>query len=128
MQQTGLAAAGLFLPSALPALTPSHNMAPKEMLVYFGTYTTGESKSKGIYLHRMNMTSGALRPVATAEGITSPSFLATDRQRRYLYAVNEVMEFKGKPGGAISAFAMMPKPATKSRSTSSRRRAGRRAT
>jgi hypothetical protein len=43
---TGLAAAGLFLPSALPALTPSHNMAPKEMLVYFGTYTTGKARVK----------------------------------------------------------------------------------
>ncbi len=106
MQQAGLAAAGLFLPAALPALTPSNPMAPKEMLVYFGTYTTGDSKSKGIYLHRMDMTSGALRPVATTEGTTSPSFLATDRQRRYLYAVNEVMNFQGKPGGAVSAFAI----------------------
>jgi 6-phosphogluconolactonase len=93
LQRTGLAAAaGLFLPSLATA-----QAAPKEMLVYFGTYTTGESKSKGIYLYRMDMTTGALRPVATTEGLANPSFLATDRQRRYLYAVNEVMEFGGKP-------------------------------
>ena len=79
------------------------------MLVYFGTYTNATPKSKGIYLHRLDMTTGALRPVAATEGITNPSFLATDRQRRYLYAVNEVMDFEGKPGGAISAFSVDPK-------------------
>jgi 6-phosphogluconolactonase len=105
LQQTGLAAAAsLFLPSALPALATAQ-AAPKEMLVYFGTYTK-DSKSKGIYLYRMDMTTGALRPVATTEGLINPSFLATDRQRRYLYAVNEVMDFGGKPGGAISAFSV----------------------
>jgi len=110
LQQTGLAAAGLFLPTAAPALTPSP-MAPKEMLVYFGTYTNAEPKSKGIYLHRLDLTTGALRPVAATEGVTNPSFLATDRQRRYLYAVNEVMDFEGKPGGGISAFSIDAKTA-----------------
>jgi 6-phosphogluconolactonase len=102
MQQTGLAAAGLFVPSVLSTAETSQ-AAPKEMLVYLGTYTK-DTKSKGIYLYRMNMTTGALRPVGFTEGLANPSFLATDRQRRYLYAVNEMMDFNGKPGGAISAF------------------------
>lgn len=104
MQQTGLAAAGLFLPSALPTLATSGS-APREMLVYLGTYTK-DSQSKGIYQYRLDLTTGALRPVATTEGLANPSFLATDRQRRYLYAVNEMMDFEGKPGGAVSAFAV----------------------
>ena len=106
LQRTGLAAAaGLILPSALPSLATSL-AAPKEMLVYFGTYTNAESKSKGIYQYRMDMATGALRPATITEGINNPSFLATDRQRRYLYAVNEVMDFEGKPSGAISAFSI----------------------
>ena len=33
-----------------------------------------------------------------------PSFLAIHPSREYLYAVNEIGQFEGKPGGAISAF------------------------
>ncbi|MGH9883474.1 MAG: lactonase family protein, partial [Pyrinomonadaceae bacterium] len=36
----------------------------------------------------------------------NPSFLTIDGSRQYLYAVNEVGEFSGKPGGAVSAFAI----------------------
>ncbi len=104
MQQAGLAAAGLFVPSALSALETS-GAAPQEMLVYLGTYTK-DTQSKGIYQYRLDLTSGALRPAGFTEGLPNPSFLATDRQRRYLYAANEMMDFEGKPGGAISAFSV----------------------
>ncbi len=107
LRMSGLAATtGLFLPCPVPALA-SHNAPPREMLVYFGTYTSG--KSKGIYLYRMDLETGALRQVATTEGVNNPSFLATDPQRRYLYAVNEITDFGGKASGAISAFAIDPK-------------------
>lgn len=107
LQASGLASAGFFLPAGSPAVTPLHPAAPKEMLVYFGTYTNG--KSKGIYLYQMDMGTGALRHVATTEGVTNPSFLATDRQRRHLYAVNEVTDFGGAASGAVSAFSVDPK-------------------
>lgn len=77
---------------------------PQELLVYVGTYTTG--KSEGIYLYRMNLSSGELTHVTTTRGVVNPSFLTLDPQRRYLYAVNEVTDFGGKPGGAVSAFAI----------------------
>jgi 6-phosphogluconolactonase len=77
----------------------------RELNLYVGTYTTGK-KSEGIYLYRLNMISGALSYVRTAKGVVDPSFLAVDRSRRFLYAVNEVTEFGGKPGGAVSAFSI----------------------
>src|SRR5882762_1439573 len=75
-----------------------------ELLVYVGTYTTG--KSEGIYLFRLNLSSGELRHVATTRGVVNPSFLALAPSRQYLYAVNEVGEFAGKKSGAVSAFAV----------------------
>ena len=76
----------------------------RELNVYIGTYTSG--RSEGIYIYRMNLSSGELKYFSTVKGVANPSFLAIDRSRRYLYAVNEVAEFAGKPGGAVSAFSI----------------------
>ena len=39
-----------------------------EMLVYVGTYTSGKSKSEGIYIYRMNATTGELKRQGVASG------------------------------------------------------------
>jgi 6-phosphogluconolactonase len=36
----------------------------------------------------------------------NPSFLTIDRSRRFLYAVNEIGDFLGKPSGGVSAYAI----------------------
>ncbi len=98
----GLGTLGLALPEfAFPYVGAPR---PGELLVYVGTYTTG--KSEGIYLLRLNLTSGELKHVSTTKGVKDPSFLAIAPSRRYLYAVNEVEEFAGKKSGAVSAFAV----------------------
>ena len=68
--------------------------------LYVGTYTSG--KSEGIYGYQIDA-SGKLTRVNSIKSI-NPSFLAIDRTKRYLYAVNEVGEYAGKPGGAVSAY------------------------
>ena len=73
----------------------------RELTLYIGTYTS--NKSEGIYVYRMNRASGELKRFSSTQSV-NPSFLAIDRNRRYLYAVNEVNEFGGKPGGAVTAF------------------------
>jgi 6-phosphogluconolactonase len=75
-----------------------------ELFVYVGTYTSG--KSEGIYLYRLDLSSGELKHVATTKGVKDPSYLALSPNRRYLYAVNELEEFAGKKSGAVSAFAV----------------------
>ena len=94
----GLGTLGLVLPKL------ALGKGAGELLVYVGTYTSG--KSEGIYLYRLNLTSGELQHVATTKGVKDPSYLALARSRRYLYAVNEVEEFAGKQSGAVSAFAV----------------------
>ncbi|HUB14578.1 MAG TPA: lactonase family protein [Acetobacteraceae bacterium] len=87
------------------------------VLVYVGTYTetilfgTGMSlqgKGEGIYVLRLDPETGALDAVATATGIANPSFLAFDATQRFLYAVNELKSYQGRPSGSVSAFAVDP--------------------
>jgi 6-phosphogluconolactonase len=76
----------------------------QDFILYVGTYTRG--KSEGIYLYRMNSSSGELKPISIAKGVSNPSYLAIDAQRKFLFSVNEVSEFSGKKTGAVTAFAI----------------------
>lgn len=84
--------------------------ASDETLVYVGTYTGRESK--GIYFFRLQTNniagsqSVALEPLGLAAETPSPSFLAVDPARRLVFAVNEVDELNGQPGGGVSAFSV----------------------
>lgn len=78
-----------------------------ERTLFIGTYT--KEKSEGIYRGRFHLTSGSLRVGSAVQGIVNPSFLAIDRSRGRLFAVNETSQFEGKPGGSVSAFSIDPK-------------------
>ena len=100
-----------FLVAAIAVLTVAafgqgcrSSSAGGDMLVYFGTYT-GE-KSKGVYVSRLDLASGALTPPELAGETVSPGFLAVHPSQNFLYAANEVSEFQGKASGSVSAFAI----------------------
>jgi 6-phosphogluconolactonase len=80
LRQVGSGTFGLALSGTLQARP--YYREPQELLVYVGTYTTG--KSEGIYLYRMNLSSGELKHVTTTAGVVNPSFLTLDPRRRYL--------------------------------------------
>jgi 6-phosphogluconolactonase len=74
-------------------------------LLYVGTYTqTG--RADGIYLVRMDRSSGKLRQVGSVNAGANPSFLAIHPNGHVLYAVNEIEKYNGKTSGAVSAFAI----------------------
>src|SRR5207245_3048921 len=73
-------------------------------LVYVGTYTG--PTSKGIYAYRFNAVTGKSTSLGLVAETTSPSFLAIDRTRRFLYAVNEISDYQGQKSGSVSAFAI----------------------
>ena len=107
LRLAGLGALGLLLPELRFANEWARALGAEragELLVYVGTYTAG--KSEGIYLYRLNLSSGELKHVATTRGVVNPSFLALAPSRRYLYAVNEIQEFAGRKSGAVSSFAV----------------------
>jgi len=80
---------------------------PRELWVYVGTYTDGPSK--GIYRLEMDLASGKLTGPSLAGKVVNPSFLAIHPSERFLYAVDEIRDFRGTTRGAISAFAIDPK-------------------
>jgi len=81
----------------------------KDMLLYVGTYTSGPSKSEGIYLYRFDGRNGRITPHKVVKGVEEPSFLAIDRRQKFLYAVNETLDYQGQKSGAVSAFAIDPR-------------------
>jgi 6-phosphogluconolactonase len=72
--------------------------------MFVGTYTGPESK--GIYAFRFDPASGKAVSLGLAGESTNPSFLAIDPKQRFLYAVNEVSDYKGEKSGGVSAFAI----------------------
>jgi len=75
-------------------------------LFYVGTYTEEGSKSKGIYAYRFDAESGQIAPLGLAAETTNPSFVALHPNGKYLYAVNEVGNYKGPNSGGVSAFSL----------------------
>src|SRR5918996_1116919 len=82
----------------------------KSTLVYIGTRTS--DKGKGIYLFRLQSAGTevfqnvTLVPLGLAAETANPTFFETDAKRRLLFTVNELDQFEGKPGGAVSAYAI----------------------
>jgi 6-phosphogluconolactonase len=78
----------------------------QKYLMYVGTYTGEGSKSKGIYAYRFDTDNAELTSLGLAAETINPSFLAVDPSHRFLYAVNEVGNYKGEKSGGVSAFAI----------------------
>src|ERR1700722_11633888 len=99
----------LFPALMLLTLVPSAAAAPashKSYFMYVGTYTAEGSTSKGIYVYRFDPAGGGLTALGLAAPTTNPSFLAVHPNHRFLYAVNEIGNYKGQKSGAVSAFAI----------------------
>jgi len=75
--------------------------------LFVGTYTDVDGKdsgSKGIYSYRFDESSGKLSSLGVAAETTNPSFLAVAPGGKFLYAVNEVHDYKGTASGGVTAF------------------------
>src|SRR5882724_5290276 len=101
----------LLVLASLSFLTPityaQRPNANHSYLIYVGTYT-GPS-SKGIYGFRFDPYSGKSTSLGLVAESANPSFLAIDPTQHYLYAANELGDYKGEKTGGISAFAIDPK-------------------
>ena len=98
MKAGGIGLLGAFASRATAWSTQNHSFT-----MYVGTYTSGPSE--GIYGYYTYPMRGPLTRFTSSKSV-NPSFLAIDKSKKYLYAVNEVGEYAGKPGGGVSAFAI----------------------
>ncbi len=78
-------------------------MTTPTTFLYAGTYTV--QGANGIYVYRVE-NNGELTRLFEAPGLPNPTFLAIHPSKRFLYAVNEIGEYEGKPAGAVSAFSI----------------------
>lgn len=74
--------------------TQSDTKMAKTYAAFIGTYTKKEGhvdgKGEGIYLYRLDSTSGYLDKAGVQEDIINPSFLTLSADGKYLYAVEEI--------------------------------------
>src|SRR5207237_4435666 len=69
---------------------------------YISTYS---DKGVGIYIHRMDPSTGVLTLLSTVTD-TNPSSIAIDPSGKYLYAVNEISNFMGTRTGSVTAYSI----------------------
>ena len=97
---------GVALVGVAPAWAQSEPATPDASVydLLVGTYTSGTSR--GIYVYRFDASDGRLTPVSSIQTV-NPSYLVVSRDRRYVYAVNELPGDNGPASerGGISAFA-----------------------
>jgi 6-phosphogluconolactonase len=84
------------------AMTAASGDGVYDLLV--GTYT-GSGKSEGIYVYRFDTNTGDIKPLASAKTV-NPSYLVVSKDRKHVYAVNELPGDNGPASqrGGISAF------------------------
>lgn len=89
---------------SLTTISVAKDSPKSKYLLFVGTYT--EKESKGIYAYRFDAASAESTPLGVAAETANPSFLAIDPTGKFLYAVNEVQNYKGTSSGAVTAFAI----------------------
>lgn len=94
---------GLSLSLSLLPTIPAHAESSR-YLVYVSS--DGDKGSQNIYAYRFNAKTGQLAELGVAAQSTDPSFLTTDPNGHFLYAVNAIDNYEGKISGAISSFAI----------------------
>lgn len=92
--------------SIVLAAGPAPAQPQGKYLFYVGTYTEDGSTSKGIYAYRFDPATGQATPLGLAAETTNPSFVALHPNGRFLYAVNELQNYKGPNSGGVSAFSI----------------------
>lgn len=77
-----------------------------QYLFFVGTYTQDKSTSKGIYSYRYDPTTHDITELGLAAETSNPSFVTLHPNGRFLYAVNELGDYKGPNSGGVSAFSV----------------------
>jgi 6-phosphogluconolactonase len=104
----GAAALAVSRGLAFSALSQASDAAPERVLAYVGTYTGlpgPGGNGHGIEVFEADLRTGELSHRMVAAQTRNPSWIAIHPSKKYLYAVNEIADFKGG-SGSVSAFAV----------------------
>ena len=87
--------------TAIISLLVLSTVYAESLPVYFGTYTSGDNGSKGIYRSKLDTDTGELSAPVLAAEARNPSFIEIHPGGRFLYAVSE-----SGNAGTVSAYAI----------------------
>lgn len=74
--------------------------------LFAGRYT--ETGGNGMFLLDLNREAGTFTLLSEADGGPSPSYFCISKKRNIVYAADEVMQFNGVDGGAVTALKYDP--------------------
>ena len=106
MNPTRLLRAPLLSLAFLISLTVTTTAQSGKYLLYLGTFTQDKSSSKGIYAYRYDAASQEITSLGLGAETTNPCWVAIHPNGRFLYAVNEIQNYKGPNSGGVSAFSI----------------------
>jgi len=90
----------------LPLANFATPAASGKYLFFVGTYTEPATGSKGIYSYRYDASTHEITPLGLAAETTNPSWVALSPNGQFLFAVNELGNYKGPNSGGVSAFSV----------------------
>jgi 6-phosphogluconolactonase (cycloisomerase 2 family) len=88
------------------------NSMSQSNLAYVGTYSSpqgpegSKGNGEGIYLFRMDPSTGVLSQPELFANDTNPAWLAFDPSRTHLYSANETPTFQGTSSGSVSSYSI----------------------
>ncbi len=74
--------------------------------LFAGGFTKGDEK--GLNVYEFDNRSGELTLLSQSDAGPNPAYFCFSTRHNLLYAANEVMEFKGKPGGGLTTLKYDP--------------------
>jgi 6-phosphogluconolactonase len=97
--------------SSLTAFAAARAAQKSEYILFVGSYTEEGSTSKGIYSYQYDAQTGKVTPLGLAAETANPSWLTIHPNGRFVYAVNEVNNYKAPNyklpnSGGLSAFSI----------------------
>ena len=107
-RQLTTGAAALGVTNAARAAPPRRPLRGGSIFAYIGSYTDASKPAghgEGITQLHLDTASGKLTPLKVFP-TPSPSWLAFDPQRKFLYAINEIDSYGADKTGAVTAFAI----------------------
>jgi 6-phosphogluconolactonase (cycloisomerase 2 family) len=102
VSRRGLLKGSMAIAAAWSAPTPAPAQTGGPVYAYIGTYNPN---GVGIYIYRMDTTTGILTPTGSVAD-ASPSSIAIAPSGKYLYAVNEISNFMGTTTGSVTAYSI----------------------
>jgi len=88
------------------SLSASESGSGQTLWVYIGTYT--RTQSKGIYLLRLDLSSGKVTGPELVAEVGNPPFLAIHPSRPLMYSIGEIPDGAGKKVGAVNSYSIEP--------------------